>query len=439
MSTIAGNTQNVFAEQVETIFNQVKRQAELYPYVREKSFQFFIEQGVPTVKNEEWRHTNTEPFLKCDYTIPSLITAPSEYSEIKNELNLKCHILFFVNGYYQKQHSSIIPDDDGIEISSIRESLLQDEVIWSSTDEILPNDGWKNLNDAFVLDGIRIRIKKNKTAQYPIRLIHLSNASEKPLLIQSRNIIILEPNAEATVIESFYATGNGATLTNNFEHIEMGNDARLTCVKLQQLENATESTSTDSLIHYTSCKLHQSSRMKCYTIALGGSLIRNNLYVVLQGSDGEAILKGLYTPTRNQIIDNRTHVDHAVSNCQSNELYKGIADDQAKAVFNGKILVRKDAQKTGAYQSNKNLLLSQEATIYTKPQLEIFADDVKCSHGATSGQLDDESLFYLQARGVCKDEARKMLIRAFAEDITTSITSEEIKTWLNNKIEQKLQ
>jgi Fe-S cluster assembly protein SufD len=162
------------------------------------------------------------------------------------------------------------------------------------------------------------------------------------------------------------------------------------------------------------------------------------LHIQLAGRNSEALLYGLYTPHRHEVIDNHTLVDHAVSNCYSNELYKGIADDASKAVFNGKILVRKDAQKTNAYQSNKNLVLTHQAAVYTKPQLEIFADDVKCSHGATSGQLDEEALFYLKARAIPELEARKMLMLAFAEDITSGISDDALRLYINKIIEQKL-
>jgi Fe-S cluster assembly protein SufD len=220
-------------------------------------------------------------------------------------------------------------------------------------------------------------------------------------------------------------------------HLNIADDGHLTWFKHQQLQDRAEGQQT--LINYTSASLHKQSRLNIYTLALNGSLIRNNLHIKLCGANSEARLNGFYAPSDKQLIDNHTLVDHAVPNCYSNELYKGIINDNAKAVFNGKILVRKDAQKTNAFQSNKNILLSDNAIVYTKPQLEIFADDVKCSHGATSGQLDDESLFYLQARGISKREAYKMLMLAFAEDITADIQSDELRNWLNRCIEEKIQ
>jgi Fe-S cluster assembly protein SufD len=342
----------------------------------------------------------------------------------------------FVNGFFQRQHSQLLNDDDSLELLNIKELIANNTNVLKQADEILPQDGWKYLNDAFVLDGICLRIKKNRTARYPIHILNISDANNKPLLLQNRFVLLAESKSEATILESFLSIGFGVSLSNIIEHIDIANDARLTFIKLQQLHQSHNN--AQSLINYTSALLHERAHFKIFTLALGGSLIRNNLHIKMAGVNSEAFLNGLYTPNGKQLIDNHTLVDHAVPNCYSNELYKGIVDDSAKAIFNGKILVRKDAQRTNAFQSNKNILLTREASVYTKPQLEIFADDVKCSHGATSGQLDDESLFYLQARGISKVEAQKMLMLAFAEDIISTISNDEIKHHLNNTIEKSL-
>ncbi len=437
MSILAGSTQQLFLEQLEKQFRVVQQHSDLYPYTSEEAMSRVLTIGLPSTKNEEWKYTNVEPSLRYDYALPSSITPSGNYSSVVNQLPLKCHLLVFVNGYFQKQLSQLQTDDDSIEITSIKELLSKDDAAFNNAASILPKDGWKHLNDAFILDGICLRIKKNTTALYPVRLLHIADTTDKPLFIQNRHHIIFEANAEATILESFHTTGCVASLSNCIEHLEIATDARLTLIKLQQLQSI--DSVPQSLVNYTSACLQQRASLYVYTLALNGSFIRNNLHIKMTGSNSESYLNGLYTPNNKQLIDNHTHVDHAVPNCYSNELYKGIVNDSAKAVFNGKILVRKDAQKTNAFQSNKNILLTEDAIVYTKPQLEIFADDVKCSHGATSGQLDDESLFYLQARGISKQDAQKMLMLAFAEDIISSINNEEIKSWLNTTIEQKLQ
>jgi Fe-S cluster assembly protein SufD len=436
MSIIAGSTQQLFIEQIEKQFALIQQHSELYPFTSVESMSRFSKSGLPTTKNEEWKYTNTEPFLRYDYSLPSSVSNEGNHIGYKYSPAFKCHTLVFVNGFFQRQHSQLLNDDDSLELLNIKELIANNTNVLKQADEILPQDGWKYLNDAFVLDGICLRIKKNRTARYPIHILNISDANNKPLLLQNRFVLLAESKSEATILESFLSIGFGVSLSNIIEHIDIANDARLTFIKLQQLHQSHNN--AQSLINYTSALLHERAHFKIFTLALGGSLIRNNLHVKMAGVNSEAFLNGLYTPNGKQLIDNHTLVDHAVPNCYSNELYKGIVDDSAKAIFNGKILVRKDAQRTNAFQSNKNILLTREASVYTKPQLEIFADDVKCSHGATSGQLDDESLFYLQARGISKVEAQKMLMLAFAEDIISTISNDEIKHHLNNTIEKSL-
>lgn len=438
MSIITGSTQQLFIEQMNLLFNEIKLNKDQLPYISEEAFERFCQSGFPTVRNEEWKYTNTEPFLKRSYSIPDRDNVQLNNDDLSGLLTtFQCHRVVFLNGYFQSQLSVILEDDSSVEITAIKDCLSLYTDMIKMADEILPKDGWKYLNDAFILDGKCITIKKNKVAKYPVHIIHLTDQNKQALFIQNKNLIIVEQGAQATCIESFYSTALKPVLSNHILHLNIADDGHLTWFKHQQLQDRAEGQQT--LINYTSASLHKQSRLNIYTLALNGSLIRNNLHIKLCGANSEARLNGFYAPSDKQLIDNHTLVDHAVPNCYSNELYKGIINDNAKAVFNGKILVRKDAQKTNAFQSNKNILLSDNAIVYTKPQLEIFADDVKCSHGATSGQLDDESLFYLQARGISKREAYKMLMLAFAEDITADIQFDELRNWLNRCIEEKIQ
>lgn len=424
--------QELFKEKMKQQFRELQ-QTNSSVRISHEAFEKFLQNGVPNTKNEEWKYTNLEPALKFDYHITGAATISSDFIQSLFPA-IECHKLVFVNGVYNDSLSSVL-NEDALHIVHIKQ--IEDlKSLSNNASVMLPDNGWTYLNEAIIREGISIRASKNKQSSCPIILIHLSSNSAEASIAQYRHLIHLEENAGLTIIEAHVAlNASGVSLSNVNTQIQLDRNAHLTHIKLQDVNNGG---SINHLINYTSVWQDEYSNSKQYTFSLSGELIRNNLHIQLAGKNSEAHLYGLYTPHQKEIIDNHTLVDHAVSHCHSNELYKGIASDSSKAVFNGKILVRKDAQKTNAFQSNKNLVLTREAAVYTKPQLEIFADDVKCSHGATSGQLDEEALFYLKARGISESEARKMLMLAFAEDITATIEQEWLQTWLNQFIEHKL-
>jgi Fe-S cluster assembly protein SufD len=288
------------------------------------------------------------------------------------------------------------------------------------------------LNTAFAHDGVVIQVPANATVELPTILRFVSDARQVNVASQPRNLFIVNKNAEVKVAESFRTLGDQASFTNVVTEIVVAEDARMEYYKIQN--------ESDMAYHIGTTQVYQKDRSHFYsaTVTLDGGFIRNNLNIALDGSNCEAHMYGLYFPNGRQHIDNHTLVDHRKPNSHSNELYKGILEDRSTGVFNGKIFVRQDAQKTNAYQSCKNVVLSNDATMNTKPQLEIFADDVKCSHGTTTGKLNEEALFYLRSRGIPKVEAQSLLMYAFAEDVIKKIKIDTLREQLERRIQAKL-
>lgn len=279
----------------------------------------------------------------------------------------------------------------------------------------------------FANEGFHLKITKNETLQFPIQIIYVNNSTSE-CIVNPRNIIELEENSEATIIEHYINIGNSKCFTNFVSEKYLANNSKLDCYTIQD-EN------TNGYGVYTNqIEVSKNANYTNTTITLSGQLVRNNHNVVLANSNCEANLNGLFKINGNQIVDNHTLVDHQFPYCQSNELYKGIIDGKSTGVFNGKIFVRKDAQKTNAYQSSKNILLSDDATINTKPQLEIYADDVKCSHGTSTGKIEDDAMFYLHARGIGKESAKKLLLNAFAGEVIEKIQVESLKELIQTKL-----
>lgn len=283
------------------------------------------------------------------------------------------------------------------------------------------------------MNGAFIEVADKVVVDKPIVLYFVGDSSAAKLSYQIRNLVVAGKFAEATVIEKFDTIGDNESFTNVVNEFSVDRNAN---VRYFKIEN-----DSDQAYHVSNTHASQegSSTFTANTIALNGAMVRNNLNIRLDGEGCESHMNGLYVLKGKTHVDNHTVVDHVKPNSYSNELYKGIMDDKSRGVFNGKIFVRQDAQKTNAFQSNKNVLLSDNATINTKPQLEIWADDVKCSHGCTTGQLDQDALFYLQARGIQKDKARAILLKAFASDVLENIDNEAIKDYLEAIITERLE
>jgi Fe-S cluster assembly protein SufD len=389
------------------------------------------------MRNEEWKYTNSAPILQYNYTpLLSMGYKNLDKAALANYLikDLNSSLMVFVNGNFSKELSSVHPDSRGMEISSLA-------AVYSSNPEFIEKhfskyikitDGFTAMNTAFVNDGAVIRIPDNTIVEEPIQLLFLSGDNTNYVLSQPHNLVYVGKNSQVKIIENYHSLFAQPYLMNSVTEIVMEEYSVVDYYKIQDEAN--------SAYHVNRTQVHQerSSNFTCTTISIGGELIRNDLNSVFADEYCECEYLGFYLADGKRHIDNHTLIDHAKPLCHSNELYKGVLTDKSRGVFNGKVIVRPDAQKTLAYQSNKNLLLSKHAKIDTKPQLEIFANDVKCSHGATVGQLDEQSVFYLQSRGISKETAIPLLINAFAGDIIDLIKIEQLRNALYNKIMDKL-
>jgi Fe-S cluster assembly protein SufD len=399
---------------------------------RKESLLNFEKFGFPNTKNEEWKYTNIAPALEKNYKFPERSSLNKKdiqpfLFKVKN-----ANTLVFLNGKFYKELSEIVSPADSFIITNFGDGDQQSIEKYFSTVLNPSQDGFTALNTAFAENGAFIRIPKDKIVEAPILLYFISDASQSDVFIQPRNLIIVEENSQVKIVESFHTVGGNISFTNTVTEVVLKQDAFLEYYKIENDADNSYHVGTTQIMH--EAKSHSSHT----TITLSGALVRNNLNLNLNAQFCEATLYGLYMLSSKQHADNHTLVNHAMPNCYSNELYKGILNDKSTGVFNGKIYVKTDAQKTNAFQSNKNILLSKDATMNTKPQLEIYADDVKCSHGATVGQMDEEPLFYLRSRGIPEKSAKALLVNAFASDILEHIKIESLKEHLKEIISHKL-
>jgi len=386
--------------------------------------------SLPITRWEAWKYTSVKPLLEHSFQAPKA----TEVTEISDFLipDLNAHILVFVNGTFRAGLSDAA-SIEGLQIQNLADVSAEQEAELTSQYGKLANakeDVFAAVNTAYVADGVWIQVAKKAVIERPIHIIHLSDA-EQATAIQTRNLFTVGAFAQAKIVESFHSLSTEATFRNMVTELYVGDNAHVEFVKLQ-LESH-EAMSVDR----TEVSQGKDSQANLFTITLGGTWVRNNLHFHLQGENTTSILNGLYMLDKNQHVDNHTLVDHFQAHCYSDELYKGILTDDANAAFRGKIHVHPDAQKTNAYQSNRNILLSETASINTKPQLEIYADDVKCSHGATTGQIDEDALFYLQARGIPLKQAQKLMVFAFAGETIEKLTMEPVATFVEQLIENR--
>ena len=400
--------------------------------IREVAFSFFQKNGFPTLKNEDWKYTPVKPYIDEPFDTSRENGSrfdPSAAPYFGKQL--PGYKVVLINGKFSPEHSEL-PDPDLCTIAPVvdvlREPVVKSRLVKSRNYRANP---FLAMNTALFTRGVYINIPRNTQIDKPIHLIHFSGGEEKQFNI-SKNIFIVNSGAEAEIIESYYHAANDAvSFRNAATEILVEPNAVLHHIKLQKANQHLR------MVEHTEVEQSKDSVYNNYTFTLPGmKFVRNNLNLELNGSNIDSHMYGLYLTNQDQLVDNHTLVNHKEPNCESNQLYKGILTDRSRAVFNGKVYVHSIAQKTNAFQQNNNILFSDNATIYTKPQLEIFADDVKCSHGSTIGQLDDEALFYLRARGLSKMDAQSLLVNAFAFDVTEKLQDEEIKSMLNQEINQ---
>jgi Fe-S cluster assembly protein SufD len=394
--------------------------------LREAAIGRFAELGFPTAHDEEWRFTNLAPLTRVSFQRASASVPRNLTSAMLDELTYgtwDCHRLVFVNGTFAQELSNFTKTQ-GLVLTSLREAFDEEARTvepYLAKYADYEDHGFVALNTAFFDDGALVSIARNQIVDKPIHLVFVSIPGREPTMAHPRALIVAGVNSQAIIVESYISLGNDGAFTNAVTEIVLQENAGIDHYKIQGENSQAFHIATHQV------QLGRSSRFASHSITTGGILARNDVNAVLDAEGCECTLNGLYMASNKQLIDNHTHIDHAKPHCTSHELYKGILDDQARGVFNGKIYVHQDAQKTDAKQTNKTLLLSEDAVINTKPQLEIFADDVKCTHGATVGQLAEEAIFYLRSRGIGREDARSLLTFAFANDIIGRIKVEPIR------------
>lgn len=401
--------------------------------LREQALEAFSKLGIPGRKSEEYKYVNMELALKGEFAFSS--TKKLSPKQIESTQFLKDAIVVVIeNGKFNAEHSKTSSLPKGLQIINISDAISNEafKKHYSKYADI-NLDPFIGLNTALSTGGVFIHVAKSAVIESPIHIIHLTSVSENTIL-NSRNLIVVEENAQATIVESYELVDSKAKSFNNaLTEIVVEANAVVDHYKIQD-ENE-----FGNLVSTTQSIQKKQSNFTTHTFILSGSLVRNNLNMVLDDEFIESHLNGLYLTNGNQVVDNHTLVDHRKPNCNSNELYKGIIEDKSSATFNGKIYVRKDAQKTNAFQSNKNILLSDDGTINTKPQLEIYADDVKCSHGTSTGKLDEDKIFYLRARGLSEASAKKLLMHAFASEVVDTIKIEALREYVEAKISKRFE
>ncbi len=406
-STIQNNvTLNAFREAFEAESRNLEQM---------KAFQEFCKVGLPTNKSEEYRFTPIGKFLEANFDLSSYGQASAIHTEW--DPNNKAYSIHIVNGRLQQDENERAV---GIHIAETESSSTAHTT-----------DPFALLNQAFNGNEIHIRIAANNSASKTILIKHIVDSEAEQVMLNPRIILDMEENSSCTIIETFESAGINPVFTNIVSEFRLQGGSHLNYYRLQDDAGAYQ-------VYYSNVKQLGKCTINSFVFSFDGSVIRNNSIFSIEAEHCESNFYGLYFPSGKSLIDNHTVADHRMPNCVSNEMYKGIISDSAKGVFNGKILVRPNAQKTNAFQSNRNILLSDAASINTKPQLEIWADDVKCSHGCTTGQLDIEAMFYLQSRGISQENARTMLLSAFASEVVEKITDLKLKDEITSMVAERL-
>lgn len=404
--------------------------------VREAAFQRFKSAGFPTVKNEDWKYTNLQPLLKKDYVGIDTYNQGNSLSESTIQgfsiPDLDAYKIVMVNGMFKADLSDTI-DIPGLRIIPIN-NAMEDEVFvkhFAAYADKTDNP-FVALNTAMLANGLFIHVAKNVVLEKPIQIVRISTGDDVTFTM-TRTLYVLDSNAEVEIVESIVGIDTADHLTNHVTEVALEENARL--------QHYTIQTSEENCQYINHIEVYQKkhSLYNNYNANFpGSSFVRNDINVRMDDSAVESHLYGIVLIDKNQFVDNHTIVDHLKPHCESYEWYKTITQDESTAVFNGKIFVREDAQKTNAFQQNNNVLIGDRSSVYSKPQLEIFADDVKCSHGCTIGQFDDESLFYLRARGVGEEKAKVILVQAFAFDVTNRFSNDTIRHYVEGLIEKSL-
>ena len=432
----------LFKEKLISLFNENRgkicaNDTPLISTLRETAFEVFKKSGFPNTKMEDWRNTNLKNAFAHNYNV--LFAEPDDKPDIEkifqcNIHNFDTHIIALYNGWYLSEDKHLITLPNGTITGSVAQAIKEyPELVAKHYNKYadINENGLVALNSAFAQDGIFVYVPDGVQAYKTIQMVNILDRDDK-LFIQNRNLIIVGKNAKLTFLHCDDSYNYSRSFTNTVTEVFMDEGAEVDHYKLQNLNDSS------TLINTTWFYQEKESKLTTNAITLNGGLIRNRSNVLIKGKNSEANIYGLYLVDKEQHISNQVFVDHADSDCNSNELFKGIIDDNATAVFNGHILVRKDSQHTNASQTNRNIQLTDKATVYAKPFLEIYADDVKCSHGATIGQLDEEALFYIKSRGIGEYDAKLLLLYAFAAEVVNKISVEALRDNIDDLVKKRL-
>ncbi len=403
--------------------------------VRKDAISKFAELTFPTQKDEEWKYTNISSLQRHNFS-PVTVKANVSSETINRFLfdKMEHSLLVFVNGNFSPELSKLIDIPKGVVIGSLAEALKNNnQVVKKHLGKYAVNGNYffTTLCSAFTKDGAFIYVPDGKVVEDPIHIIFFTKSGSEKILTQPRNLFVAAKNSQVTIIEHYVSDEDSIYFTNSVTEIVADENAIVDHIKLQE--------ESKKAFHIARMEVDQerSSNFSSHLISHGAVISRNDFNARFNDEGGECMLNGLFMISDEQLFDAHTMIDHAKPHCNSHEHYKGILQDKSKGVFNGKVMVRHDAQKTNAFQQNNTILLSDDAVMNTKPQLEIFADDVKCSHGATIGKLNDEAKFYLKSRGIGEDAATAILIHAFASDVITSIKIPALRDYLEEIITKR--
>ena len=403
--------------------------------IRREAIAQFDQLAFPTMRDEDWKYTDLRPLTQVNFGL--LPGAGITGAQIRKFLPKtgNDHLMVFLDGIFQEDISRGAVKAGQVVIQSLKQFRKENpeaNELYFARNSKNENNSFTALNTAFHDDGVVVLAGKNAVFENPVHILYVSSMTDGKGMSSPRNLIVADVNSQIKLIETYASLGDNPHFTNAVTEIIVKANASVEHFCIQRENKASFHISSGYVVQ------ESDSRYKSHGFNFGGKLVRKNIKANLDGQGIECILNGLYVGTEDQHIDNHTSIDHARPNCHSDELYKGILDDRAHGVFNGRIMVRPDAQKTNAIQSNNSVLLSDQASIDTKPQLEIFADDVRCTHGATIGQLDDDAYFYLRSRGIDKLTARKLLIYAFASDVIDRVEIEPVRAYLADLLAEKL-
>ncbi len=404
-------------------------------HLRQKALVTFNELPFPTTRDEEWRYTNISPLLKHNFSIANNETLISKERVSKYLFDeLKSHQLVFVNGYFSAENSKLNKLPEGVIIGSLSDAIKNyPEIVEKHFGKYAGDDHqiFTALSTAYIKDGAFVYVPEGKIVEDTVHIIFITSELNKKIITQPRNLFVAGKNSQLSIIEHYISDDENIHFTNTVTEIFVDENSVFDHIKLQE--------ESRNAFHIARMEVNQErySNFKSFFFSKGAAISRNNFNSKFNDDSGECTLNGLFLIKEEQLFDIHTVIDHAKPHCDSHEHYIGILDDKARGVFNGKVFVRQDAQKTNAFQKNNNIILSDNALVNTKPQLEIFADDVKCSHGATIGQIDEEAMFYLKSRGIGDKSATAILLNAFASVVITPIKVESVRKYLKEILSKR--